>query len=220
MTTTVIQQPDRKKWSRRRGKLGEHVAGLVAGLQSRVLREPPDPAAVSALARLRRGIGQEPGSDYTLEQYLLVPEQLLGYAPKDSPADTEYAVHDAVTLYALHQQSQRRPMHVSGGGLGAAVSRLVSLSEGADGIRRRFAALGTATAYHESIYHLRSLTTLLRGHEVPFDYGLLADDLYRLRCPNGPEQIRALWGREFFRTRPAAQADPTASSDAPEENAS
>lgn len=217
MTVTEMNPPDsatRKPWGRRRSDLGEHVARTVGGLQTRLLRDPPQPEAVSALARLRRAIGRAPGFDYTLETYVQVPEHLLGYQPSDDATDAEYAVHDAVSLYALHQQSRRERMHVDGRGLGQALAELVRKSGGPDGVRRRFAALGTASTYHESIYHLRSLITMLREHQIPLDYGLLADDLQTLRRPTGRPKVQATWGREFFRSRPATDID------APEEDPS
>src|SRR5258706_8451625 len=111
-------------------------------------------------------------------------------------------------------------MHVDGRGLGQALAALVRASSGPDGVRRRFAALGTASAYHESIYHLRSLVTMLREHQVPLDYGLLADDLQTLRRPWGRAQVQAVWGREFFRSRPGAAKDTDESAkETPEENA-
>ena len=222
--TTVDQQPTAsapaRSWTRRRTDLGEHVARAVGALQARLFRDATQPEAVSALARLRRGMGRPPGFDFTLERYLQVPEHLLGRRPDDDaqPADTEQAVHDAVTLYALHQQSRRERMHVDGRGLGRSLADLVRVSGGPEGVRRRFAALGTASTYHESIYHLRSLITMLREHQIPLDYGLLADDLRTLLRPGGQARIQAVWGREFFRTRPATTAD--ASTDTSEENLS
>jgi CRISPR system Cascade subunit CasB len=221
--------PDRRPWSRRRRELGDHVARTVSVLQAQVLRTVPHPEAVSALARLRRGIGRAPGFDFTLERYLQVPEHLLGYQPPEDATDAEYAVHDAVTLYALHQQSRREPMHADGRGLGRALSDLVRRSAGPEGVRRRFAALGTASTYHESVYHLRSLVTMLREHQVSLDYGLLADDLLTLRGPDGQSRVQAIWGREFFRSGAGAETDPastdtaatdTAASDTPEEDLS
>ncbi|BCB82959.1 type I-E CRISPR-associated protein Cse2/CasB [Phytohabitans suffuscus] len=223
MTTVEVDQPAdaaRKPRSRRRKELGDHVARTVGVLQARALSTVPQPEAVSALARLRRGIGRTPGFDYTLERYLRVPEDLLGYQPADYEAtDAEQAVHDAVTLYALHQQSRRERMHADGRGLGQALAELVRRSGGPDGVRRRFAALGTASTYIESIYHLRSLITMLREHQIPLDYGLLADDLKTLRGPTGRPQVQAIWGREFFRSRPSTDVDaPTP--DVPEEDPS
>jgi len=202
--TDQIEAPAPKTWARRRRDLGEHVARTIGALQARVLSSAPQPEAVSALARLRRGIGRMPGFDFTLERYLQVPDHLLGYRPADDAeaADSEHAVHDAVTLYALHQQSRQEPMHLGGRGLGHALAELSRKSTGPEGVRRRFAALGTASTYHESIYHLRGLITMLRGHQIPLDYGLLADDLQTLRRPTGRPQVQAIWGREFYRARP------------------
>jgi CRISPR system Cascade subunit CasB len=228
MTTVETEQPEpsvRAPRARRRHELGDHVAQMVGGLQARLLRDPPHPEAVSALARLRRGIGRDPGFDYTLERYLQVPEHLLGYLPADDSeaADSEYAVHDAITLYALHQQSRRERMHQDGRGLGWAMARLVQKSTGPEGVRRRFAALGTASTYHESIYHLRSLVTMLRGQQIPLDYGLLAEDLQTLRRPGGHTRMQSAWGREFFRTGPGVDTDnpaaDTPTTDTPEESA-
>ncbi|MBQ1024912.1 type I-E CRISPR-associated protein Cse2/CasB [Micromonospora sp. C95] len=222
MTTAVEADPAgpvQKVRYRRRRELGEHVARTVGRLQARALSTVPQPEAVSALARLRRGIGRTPGFDFTLERYVQVPEELLGHRPADDtePTDAEQAAHDAVTLYALHQQSRRERMHADGRGLGQAMAELARRSAGPDGVRRRFAALGTASTYPESIYHLRSLITMLREHQIPLDYGLLADDLQTLQHPDHRPKIQAIWGREFFRSRPSTDVDaPTP--DQPEED--
>ncbi|MET7394296.1 type I-E CRISPR-associated protein Cse2/CasB [Dactylosporangium sp. NPDC005572] len=217
MTTAATDRPNasaRKAPTRPRRALGDHVAATVGKLQAQVLHEPPVPEAVGAIARLRRCIGRIPGADYTLGTYLSVPDELLRGRPRTETDayDAEYAVHDAITLYALHQQSRRERMHVSGSGLGVALAALVRKSVSPEGVRRRFAALGTATSYAESIHHLRGLVTMLREHQIPVDYGLLADDLYTLRQPagqppgrpSGRATVQAVWGREFFRTRPTA----------------
>ncbi|MDI1461084.1 type I-E CRISPR-associated protein Cse2/CasB [Catellatospora sp. KI3] len=222
MTTAVPVQradPDRPRTpGRPRGPLGEHVAATIGRLQSRLLADTPQPEAVSALARLRRGIGREPGFDYTLERYLAVPEDLLDLRRHNvgEATDAEHAAHDAITLYALHQQSRRQRMHMSGRGLGRGLADLIAKSGGPDGVRRRFAALGTATTYAETIHHLRSLITMLREHEISLDYGLLADDLRTLRLPGGRTRMQGVWGREFFRSRPAdlTDTDATTTTDA------
>ncbi len=223
LARVAADQPDnpvRKRWGRSRRELGDHVARRVGALQARVLSTVPQPEAVSALARLRRGIGRTPGFDFTLERYLQLPGDLLDRPDDDTEAaDAEHAIHDAVTLYALHQQSRRERMHVDGRGLGQAMSDLVGRSGGPEGVRRRFAALGTASSYQESIYHLRSLITMLREHQIPLDYGLLADDLETLRLPGERSKVQAVWGREFFRSRPSTDVDaPT--TDHPEEDPS
>lgn len=193
-----LDQPKRAARKRRRMPLGNHVASVVRQLQARMLAATPPPDTVRVLAQLRRGIGREPGFDYTLGDYLAVPDDLLGGAPGDTVTDAEHAAHIAITHYALHQQSKREPMHVDGRGLGTAMAMLISRSDGPDGIRRRFAALGTANTYQEAVHHLRGLVTLLRSHDVGLDYGLLADDLRTLRRPDGRTRIQATWGRELF----------------------
>ncbi|MGC5665070.1 type I-E CRISPR-associated protein Cse2/CasB [Micromonospora sp. WMMD723] len=225
MTVVDLEQagtPRRKPWVRSCGELGKHVSRTVGVLQSRLLRDAPDPEAVSTLARLRRGIGRVPGFDYTLERYLQVPPHLLGRRPADDAeaADAEYAAHDAVTLYALHQQSRRERMHSPGHGLGQALAALVRASRSPEGVRRRFAALGTASSYPESVYHLRSLIVMLREHQIPLDYGLLADDLQTLRQPGGRPRVQAVWGREFFRSNFNDATDTDSVTPDPEENAS
>ena len=98
-------------------------------------------------------------------------------------------------------------MHVDGRGVGRAIADLIRVSvTNTDGVRRRFAALGTASTYSESVYHLRSLITMLREHKIPLDYGLLAHDLKGLRSPEKRPDMQAAWGREFFRSRPTADS--------------
>jgi CRISPR system Cascade subunit CasB len=220
MTTTAAEpaQENPRRWTRRRAALGQHVAGTVSSLQRRFHDKDPD--AVAVLARMRRGIGREPGFDYTLERYLVLPELLLD-KPGDAATDEEHAKHVAVTLYALHQQSQRTPMHADHRGLGLAVADLVEASDSRDGVRRRFAALGTAATFTEAQQHLRGLIVMLREHRIPIDYGLLADDLRTLRTPGGRARIQAVWGREFFRSRaPKAEKDTTTDTTDTEENES
>jgi len=205
--------------SYRRTDFGEHVARTVANLQARAVRDVPIPEAIGALARLRRGIGRTPGFDYTLEKYVGVPDALVGPRPDDDsvPADREYAAHDAVTLYALHQQSQRKPMHVNGRGLGYAMADLVKASGSPEGVRRRFAALGTAANYSETIFHLRSLVTMLREQQIALDYGRLAENLNALRRPGGRADVQAIWGREYFRITATRDAqDSTGTDSAPD----
>ncbi|MBB5874338.1 CRISPR system Cascade subunit CasB [Allocatelliglobosispora scoriae] len=223
MTTAVAEEKPsaedgRRRYSRRRGPLGDDVAKTVFALQNNFLRERQE--AIGALARLRRGIGREPGFDYTLDGYLAVPDDLLGdWLPDDGAAsDAEHAKHAAVTLYALHQQSRRERMHVDQRGLGTAIAELSRVVGSTDGVRRRFSTLGTAATFGEALYHLRSLVVMLREHRIALDYGLLADDLRTMRRPGGRAQVQAVWGREFFRSKPTRSADETTETESTEEN--
>ncbi|PZF97054.1 type I-E CRISPR-associated protein Cse2/CasB [Micromonospora endophytica] len=190
--------PTRNRSARRRGSFGGYVATKVAVLQDGYLRE--ESFAIAALARLRAGLGREPGEDFAILAQTQVNKDHLEHWLGGEPTHTERAMHTALTLYAVHQQSIRdRAMHEDGRGLGAAVNLLTSKAASAEAVRRRFAALGTATSYSPVTTHLRSLIRLLRDHRIPLDYGVLAEDLVKLQKPWGPSEVRGLWGRDFYR---------------------
>ena len=74
--------------------------------------------AVAAIAQLAHAVGHEVGADPAIIAWT-VPNMHdaniypHGVRPSDGPSDEERAAHAAVTLFALHQQSQRnQPMHV------------------------------------------------------------------------------------------------------------
>jgi CRISPR system Cascade subunit CasB len=195
---TYEDRSSTRRHTRRRGSFGGHVAATVQRLQ-RDYRDRRS-SAVAAMAQLRAASRNPPGYDYAVLESTLVPEAYLGRYVGDEATDTEHAKHTAVTLYALHQQSvYDRPMHMDGESLGAAVSLLSRQSPSSEAVRRRFAALGTASAYEESVHHLRALVRQLRDQKIGLDYGLLAEDLVQLRRPGGRTRVQALWGRDFYR---------------------
>ena len=208
MTTATVPAPrsqppaTRPRYGRRRRDFGDHVAATIVPLQAGYRAETS--TAIATAAQLRAAAAGQPGQHYVVLAETLVPDDHLEHGAGDEATDREHAKHTAVTLYALHQQSIRdKPMHVDGPGLGTAVSLLAKADRSADAVRRRFAALGTASTYAETARHLRSLVRQLRHHKIGLDYGLLAEDLERLRKPGGPADVRARWGRDYHRTAPA-----------------
>lgn len=218
--TAPVQPPaeQRRQVGRRRAVFGDHVAEEVDRLQAGYLATPARPTAVATLARLRAAIESTVNSSYAILPVTEVPEEFLRQdtaiagrpqlpVAADEPLPSERAKHAALTLYAVHQQSLRdRRMHRDGVGLGTAVALLVSASPNPEAVRRRFAALGTATTPVETVRHLRGLVRLLRDARIALDYGLLADDLRMLHRPDGPDRVRAWWGREHYRALNAARA--------------
>jgi CRISPR system Cascade subunit CasB len=176
----------------------------IAALQKGYLANRSD--SIAALARLRRGVGKPPGSVQDILEHTLAPEFVFGWH-KDEPSRAETAAHHAMTLYALHQQSQSRGMHQPGKRLGNAIRRLASGStvEPSHPIARRFAMLGTADSLDELIQHLRGVVQLLRASGIPIDYGLLAAQLMSWQAPRGPAGIRLIWGRDFHLSKPDAK---------------
>jgi len=176
------------------------VSQLQAGYGARA------PQAVASLARLRRAVNVEPGSDPDVWEETLggLPSELLGRG--NAPSPSERAAHSAVTLFAVHMQGQQgRDVHVSGRSLGAAVAQLrdVTADPGAvlDPVTRRFLALSTASTQTETLHHLRGLVTQLRGAvggPIGLDYGLLAVALRRLQDPRLTASVRLQWGRDYY----------------------
>ncbi|MGK5544083.1 type I-E CRISPR-associated protein Cse2/CasB [Streptomyces sp. URMC 127] len=166
--------------------------------------------AVQALARLRRGIGR-PATELPDLWGLVGVEQYYASGPGarrpiEEALRAESAAHIAVTLWALHQQSNRsKRMHVDGGpSVGTAVRRLMSGNPDRDEpFRKRLVRAGTATNLDVLTQRLREIVVLLRKAEIPLDYGLLAEQLDQWQRSGGPSDVRRAWGRSFHGYRPA-----------------
>lgn len=187
-----------------RTELGRFVSRRAAELQRAYL--DGSPAAKGALARLRRTVGRPSGADPAAWEVVYVdfPEDLVGHG--DAPSREEVAAHEALGLLAVHLQSAGQPVHVPGVGLGQAVRRLASPSDGASRekpVMRRFQALGTAEVLDEALHHARGLVQQFRhppGSTVPIglDYGLLAEDLVDLQQPRRRDAVRLRWARDLY----------------------
>ncbi|WP_103503353.1 type I-E CRISPR-associated protein Cse2/CasB [Streptomyces sp. SM14] len=218
------------------------VDAAIARLQRQYLKD--EAAAVAALAQLRRGAGrpalQAPtawgisGLEYLAE---IQDEAEAAGEPYRGPRQVAYeqeAVHLALTLYALHQQSVRdEEMDVWNARFGSAVRTLAGggwpKPSGAQGdepaggtaaeaksssgdasaisetIRKRFVRVGTASSLDSLAVRLRELVLLLRAERLPLDYGRLADQLARWQNPALRPDVRRDWGRDFL--RPLRRAD-------------
>jgi CRISPR system Cascade subunit CasB len=179
------------------------VGARVSALQRGYLKDRSD--AVAALARLRRGAGKAAGSVLDIVEHTHAAEFVRGW-DDDAPSYAENAAHVAMTLFAVHQQSQRQAVHVSGRRFGSAVRRLAPDQRPDGPVMRRFAALGTADSFAELSHHLRGLVQLMRSSTVQLDYGQLARDLWLWQLPGRAPQVRLRWGRDFhFPTKDAEE---------------
>ena len=137
--------------------LYQHVARKVSWLQELLMADASSGKATAAM--LRKNIGKAPGADPTVWDVTLgdLPVGLQGW--DDSPSFAESATHLALTLYAVHQQSQAKPMHVVGRGLGNAVRDFIGAGQGEEfessPTIRRFNALVTSDSIDEMAWHLR-----------------------------------------------------------------
>ena len=166
------------------------IAKQIAGLVERRIRQIqglPEHPRRAALANLRRGIGRAPGE---------LPE-LWGSFLQEMPP----AVYLALTLFALHQQSQEKAMCADGAGIGKAVRQLANKQREDpqdSGAFKRFSALLTSDSVEEVSHHLRGLIQLLRGEGLPLDYPQLAVDLFELQFPDSAPQVKLRWGQDYF----------------------
>ncbi len=164
-------------------------------------------ATRAILARLRRGIGKAPGSLPDLWDVTLggLPEEL--FSKDEEPTYSEWAVHTALTLYALHQQGknfEKQIMSIEGAFLGTAVRRLVESDHGnEDAVTRRFHAVAVSESFERLSWHLRGLVQLLRSKDIPLDYAALTEDLYWFQFQDRRDDIRLKWGQDFYRVKEA-----------------
>ena len=198
-----------------RGQLGE-VGALVARRARFLLETRTRSSTVAVLAHLRANVASEPGADPQV--WSVTMEGVPGNPRGDDASTEERAVHAALTLFALHQQSRPGDMHQPGLGLGRAVARLDRIRGGTDSentspVRRRFDAVVTSGSFNEVIHHLRGVVALLRSEGVALDYGMLADDLEQFQRPGGADAVRRRWARQYYRLDPdvhaAADTSPT-----------
>ena len=201
--------------SRRRPSLGatgrlvnQRVSGKN-GLQSRYLHN--EAQAREQMAALRGAVTREPGevpATWALTQ-VRVPDDA-----GDAPTPEEVAVHTAMTLYAVHQQSRTDPMFYPGKGLGHASRELIGPPDQENpSARKRFNALVTSTTITELRHHLRDLVSLLRARGITLDHAMLADDIVRFQRPGGAKDVRLAWARQYHFMSTADGADSASRTD-------
>ena len=182
-----------------KSELAEYVDSKIAVLQqSYVFGDRRGSAAT--LACLRRCVNSEPGTDPNIWGVTFegLPPQFVGLTDVASAA--ERAVHSALTLYAVHQQSKTSPMHRKGPTFGRAMAKLAKTrgsGEASAAVKRRFDALVTAQSFEELSFHARGLVQQLRAADISLDYGRLADDLRKLQVPAIADSVRRHWGRDY-----------------------
>ena len=150
-----------------------------------------------ALAALRRGLGQPPGSAREMYPYV------VRWLPKDIAASRESAYYLIAALFAYH------PDPGGHGNLGQAF-RSARQSESDDAaIERRFTAL--LTAHLDDLpFYLRQTISFLKSRTppVPVDWHQLFADILAWGHPTGYVQkqwARAFWGHGSAEETPATK---------------
>lgn len=175
------------------------------------LHQSSDEAYVRAsLAHLRRGIGASPGSipelwSLTLEE---LPENLM--SKTGVPTNAEWAVHTALSLFALHQQGKSIRedfVHEKGMGLGKAVATLIEEEDDFKRIKRRFDIAAGSGSIEEFSQHVRGLIQILKSKGIKLDYSALAKDLFRFSDAEKRNNVRLIWGQDFHRKLSSVEAE-------------
>ena len=155
----------------------------------------------ASLARLRRGIGKPPGSIPDIWEHTLgnLPEEFFSKRNPVEATNAEWAIHIAMSLFALHQQGKnpQNDCMAFGKPLGKAV-RLLVLKRG-EAMKRRFDAVVTSGGIDELSHHLCALIQLLKSEGISLDYPQLTEDLFRFQQPELRGNLRLQWGQDYYK---------------------
>ena len=179
------------------------ISGFVKFKLLQLQQNPRDAVVRAKLAKMRRGIGEQPGAVPELWDLLFdgLPEELEGRG--NEPSRAEKAVYTALTLYALHQQGKdvhSEFMYLENNTLGRAVGQLARRSDGnEEAVIRRFNVVVTSADLTEFSWHLRNIIQLCKRESIPLDYAAMARDLYEYQDLNRLDNVRLKWGRDFYR---------------------
>jgi CRISPR system Cascade subunit CasB len=143
----------------------------------------------AALAKLRRGLGKEPGT--VMEMHGLVQPWL----PPGLERSQEDACYLIASLFASHPEPGGR------GSLGAAFARLKKES---DSVEKRFVALLNSDE-DDLPSHLRHAVSLLASGGVPLEWAWLLYDVQHWGHPDRFVQRR--WSRDFWAAAPSSGED-------------
>ena len=154
------------------------------------------------LAKLRRGMNKAPGEDPDLWgiMYGNMDESFFENNYGAAPTRYEWAVYIAITLFAHHQQGydiNARPMYKQGVPFASALSRLVIDDSDCQKLFKKIDRATSSDDVQTFAAYLRRLIDPLKKEGIAFDYGELAEDIFKWQFDDGPEKINLLWGRKF-----------------------
>ena len=155
----------------------------------------------AALARLRRGVGRDPGDLPEIWEITLaeLPEELSSRDGKATRA--ELAIHTALTLFALHQQGKTESVNSKGISFGRMARSLVAHDKSNEQtVKRRFDAALTSKDFFEFSRHARSLILLSKSNpnDCGLDYPRFAKDLFLYQNPDFRISVMLKWGQDFW----------------------
>lgn len=190
--------------------VGRYVMSKIIPLQSGYLGKGAGSSTARAdLAQLRRL------SDPNGIAWMAAGEQLFDGWPEDELGTPEHndeafnAVCSSLSFYAMHQQSQEKPMALlrdsdshswdwSAGSFGKACREIEQDLDKAKGVQRRLARIEAAQDFDGIVWGMRSLVQLMKAQGIPLDYGKLARDLYYVQFDDSRSIVFRRWGSEYY----------------------
>ena len=154
----------------------------------------------AALAALRRGLSQPPGTALEMARYV-VP-----FLPRERPWEEE-AYYLVAALFAGWHQGRDQVAPHPPANLGESLARLAAQDPNAGlSLELRFTAL--LKSHREDLpVHLRQAVSLLRSRDIPVDWTQLLKDV--LRWDHEDLAVQRAWARAFWGRRPQAETDST-----------
>jgi CRISPR system Cascade subunit CasB len=138
-----------------------------------------------ALAALRRGLGQPPGTVPDMYRYV-VP-----WLPDDAPSWREDAHYLVAALFAYHPTEGRT------GNLGDHFARTRDPQGDNTAIERRFTAL--LAAHPDDLdFYLRQAISFLKSKDVPVNWHQLLSDVMAWGHPDYRERVQKDWAGAFW----------------------
>lgn len=148
-----------------------------------------------ALASLRRGLGQPPGTVADMYRYV---EPFLGQ--ERSASYKESAFYLVAALFALH------PKSTDFGDMGKHMAATRTES-GSDALERRFTAL-LAAHTDDLPEYLRQAVSFLKSKDVPVNWNQLLWDLQNWEKRDDPKfSVQKKWARSFWGGRQSVESN-------------
>lgn len=151
-----------------------------------------------ALAALRRGLGQEPGTVPDMFPYVVPCMK----AKTGTWAENTYYL--IASLFALH------PVSIPSGNMGKHFARHLDYQnpENNTALERRFTALLTASSDDLHIYLRQAISFLKSKDETPVNWHQLMWDTLNLDDPDKAPKVQKRWAEGFWRTRKEDDGQP------------
>lgn len=164
------------------------------------------------LARLRRGVGKNPGEVPELYGIFLndMPEEFWSKGGSVTPE--EWSCYIALTLYAVHQQGtliRIKNMHTDHRvSIGTALRQMVSIqkegkadSNTEERILKKLQMLISSKDIKEFSYHLRNIIKFLKMDGIALNYAELAKNIYDFQFMESKNRVSLIWGQDFYRVK-------------------